>query len=56
MSAAALSAHGTSSEPDSRQSRRVRGRIADILISGTSCLAEMRRFRARSKHRLPCEP
>ena len=56
MSAAALKAHENMSEPDSKQSRGSRDRIADPLTNGASRMVEMRRFRSRNKHRLPCEP
>ena len=56
MSAAALTAHEIPSEPDSKQSRELRDRIADTYIHGSSRHAQMRRFRSRCKHRLPCEP
>ena len=56
MSAAALTAHEIPSEPDSKQSHELRDRIADTYIRGSSRQAQMRRFRSRCKHRLPCEP
>ena len=56
MSAAALTAHEIPSEPDSKQSRESRGGIVGTYIRGSSRYAQMRRFRSRCKHRLPCEP
>ncbi len=56
MSAAALTAHEIPSQPDSKQSRELRDRIADTYIRGSSRHAQMWRFRLRCKHRVPCEP
>ena len=56
MSAAAPRAHIDLSEPYSVRFHQTGKPNAGFPLCGTVERVQMRRFRARPKHRLPCEP
>lgn len=56
MSAAALSAHRQSSEPDSMRSRDMRDQCNGTLLLGCGRPSTDDTIRGRAKHQLPCEP